>query len=361
MKAKKIKFKKIISYLLIFAVFFTTVQIGNIKKASATEATQVTGLAFHIGALTGTEQIIDKDSVGNYVCQYLPVGESFMLEPETGYNITAVTSSNSSRMQITQSTVTKGNIYTISSITDYSDFILTVTMKNTTTNSSVTYPIKLSFEADSSLEFGTLKVTFDNQDVQSIDYTTTDGDGNYNLNNIESSVSKATIELLDSSGTAMTCTVNSSSSNTVSLVGGKNVITITRTHLGISKDYTLIITKLGEAKLKSLAPSVGTLSPTFASDTNDYQITVPTTQTTIAFTPTSVDTSSTIQVDGTTVKSGSKSKDIELSEGENQIEIVVKTDQDTNTYTVVVTRTEKPRSSQLTSLTIDNWYSFSNF
>ena len=54
MKAKKINFKKIISYLLIFTVFFTTVQIGSIKKASATEVTQVTGLIFHIGDLTGT-------------------------------------------------------------------------------------------------------------------------------------------------------------------------------------------------------------------------------------------------------------------------------------------------------------------
>ena len=51
MKAKKINFKKIISYLLIFTVFFTTVQIGSIKKASATEVTQVTGLIFHIGDL----------------------------------------------------------------------------------------------------------------------------------------------------------------------------------------------------------------------------------------------------------------------------------------------------------------------
>jgi len=350
MKAKKINFKKIISYLLIFTVFFTTVQIGNIKKASAAEETQVTGLVFHIGSLTGDEKIIDKDSAGNNVCEYLPVGESFTLEPKTGYNITAVTSSNSSKMKITKSTVTSGNNYTISTITDYSNFILTVTMQNTTTKSSVTYPIKISFESDSSLEFGTLKVTLDNQDPYNFDYTQTDEGGNYTLPDVASSVSKATIELLDSSGTSMTCTVNNGSSNVVSLVGGENVITITRTHLGISKDYILIITKLGEAKLKSLLPSTGTLSPTFASDTNDYQITVPTTQTTIAFTPTSVDTSSTIKVDGKTVKSGSKSKNIELNEGENQIEIVVKTDKDTNIYTVVVTRTEKPRSSQLTSL-----------
>jgi len=141
MKAKKINLKKIISYLLIFTVFFTTVQIGSIKKASATEVTQVTGLIFHIGDINGDEEIVDKTSSGGYTCEYLPTGESFTLESETGYTITSVTSSNSSKMKIQKSTTTDGNVYTVSSITDYSDFTLTVTMKDSSGN-SVTYTNK---------------------------------------------------------------------------------------------------------------------------------------------------------------------------------------------------------------------------
>ena len=82
----------------------------------------------------------------------------------------------------------------------------------------------------------------------------------------------------------------------------------------------MIITKKGEAKLKTLVPSTGTLSPAFNSDTYDYTITVPTTQTTIAFTPTAVDNSSTIKVNGVTVKSGKKSQNIKLDEGENEVD-----------------------------------------
>jgi glucan-binding YG repeat protein len=350
MKTKKINFKKLISYLLIFTVFFTIVQMENVKEASATEETQVTGLIFHVASLTGEEKIIDKNSSGEYVCEYLPIGESFVLESESGYKITSVTSSNSTKMKITRSTVTDGYTYAITSITDYSDFTLTVVIENTTTNTSVTYPIEISFESDSSLEFSTLRVTFDDEDVHDIDYTTTDEDGYYTLDDIDSSVSEAAIELFDSTSTSMTCTVNDSSSNVVSLVAGENTITVTVTSLGVSKDYILIITKKGEAKLSKLVPSTGTLSPTFDSDTEDYEITVATTQTTIAFTPTSVDTSSTIKVDGSTVESGSKSDSIDLDEGENEIDVVVKTDSESKTYTIVVTRTEATRSSQLTSL-----------
>ena len=45
--------------------------------------------------------------------------------------------------------------------------------------------------------------------------------------------------------------------------------------------------------------------------------TVPTTVEKIAFTPVSVDNSSTIKVDGIVVKSGKKSQDISLDEGMN--------------------------------------------
>jgi len=352
MKAKKINFNKIISYLLIFTVFLTIVQMGSIKKASAVEETQVPGLIFHIGNLTGTEKVIDRDSTNGYICEFLPIGTSFTLEAKSGYTIESATSSNSSKMTISKTGTTSGFNYVVSSISDYSDFTLTVTMKDST-GKSISYPIKIRFESDSSLEFGTLKVTLDSQNPIDFTYTQTDDNGNYTIPDVDSSVKTAKVELLDSSGTPMTYTVNGGSSNVVTLVGGNNVINITRTYLNTSKQYKLIITKKGEAKLKTLVPSTGTLSPTFNSDTYDYSITVPTTQSTIAFIPTTVDNASTVKVEGVRVSSGNKSQNIKLDEGENEVEIVLTTiDGDTSTYTVNVTRTELFRSAQLTGLTL---------
>jgi hypothetical protein len=221
------------------------------------------------------------------------------------------------------------------------------------TDAAITYAITMRFEADSSLKFGTLRVTLDNQTPRSIDYLQTDPNGNYTIPDVDASVKTAKVELLDSAGTPMTYTVNGGSSNVVNLVGGENDIIITRTYLNISKQYKLIITKKGEAKLQSLVPSTGNLSPTFASDTFNYTMTVPTTQSTIAFTPTSVDNASTIKVNGVAVASGNKSQNIKLDEGDNEVKVVLTTtDGDTNTYTVDVTRTALFRSSQLTGLTL---------
>jgi hypothetical protein len=332
MKTKKINLKKLISYLLIFTVFFTTVQMGSIKKTNATEVSQIPGLALYAGDDTVKHSIVvDKDqngANGKYICEFLDMVQSFTLSPEAGYTINKVTSSNPSKMSVTP---TCGQNYLINSIKDYSDFTITVVMQKTGDLVPISYDIKMSFQANSSLEFGTLVVTYDNQDTDNVNYTDTNSDGNYVLGGKDSSVKKATIELLDNNHVPMdTSTYTITSNNTVSgktvdLLGGDNTITITRTYQNTSRSYRLIITKKGEAKLASLTPSVGTLAPTFASDTYDYTLTVPTTQATIAFTPTSVDNSSTIKVNGNTVKSGNKSSNINLDEGDNQVDIELET------------------------------------
>jgi len=357
MKTKKVNLKKLISYLLIFTVFFTTVQMGNIKKTNAAEVTQVPGLALYAGDDTVKHVIVvDKDQNGEngkYLCEFLDMVQSFTLSPEAGYTISKVTSSNSSKMAVTQKGV---NDYLINSIKDYSDFTLTVVMQKTGEATTISYDIKMSFQANSSLEFGTLVVTYDNQDSDNVSYTDTNSAGNYVLAGKDSSVKKATIELLDKNRVPMdasTYTINGGSNKTVDLIGGDNIINITRTYQNTSRSYKLIITKKGEAKLASLKPSVGTLAPTFASDTYDYTLTVPTTQSTIAFTPTAVDNSSTIKVNGATVKSGNRSSNIKLSEGDNEVKIELETkDGDTNKYTVNVTRTQLFRSAQLTAIAL---------
>ncbi|RII36642.1 cell wall-binding protein [Clostridium chromiireducens] len=357
MRLKNINWKRIISYLLIFSVLFTTAQFGSIKKASAEATNQVPGLTLYVGDKSdNTTRIIDRNSSGNYTCEYLPIGKSFYLAAATGYSITDVKTSNTGNMTLQKiGNQSGGYDWTISSIKDYSPFTLTVTIKETSTGTTTTtsYPIKMSFESDSSLEFNEMRVNFDNGDSQTLNFSSTNIDGNYELPDVDSSIKTATIELFDSTSTPMSFNVNGSSSHVVNLTGGENDIIVTVTHLSISKKYKLIITKKGEAKLKTLVPSTGALSPAFNSSTYDYTITVPTTQTIIAFTPTAADNASTIKVGGATVKSGYKSQNIQLNEGDNEIDVVLTTkDGDTSTYTVTVTRTELFRSAQLTGLTL---------
>lgn len=348
------KFKRIISFLLAFAIIFTSVQFsnivsGNIQKANAAEQTQIDGLRFHIGDVNGELIPVDKDSKGGYVLEYLPLGSNFTLDTEEGYSLIEVTSSNSSKMRITPKSVSGKKIYTIGSIKDYSDFVLTVKLSDLNGNVQ-TFSINVRFETDAVLEFTRMTVSLDGEDSIPFNFGETDEDGNYTIPDVDSSVSKAKIELYNGNN-PMTFKVNGTTTKTVNLVGGENVFEITVTNLGISKVYTLIIIKKGEAKLKSLKPSKGTLSPSFDPDTNEYEVQVPTTQTTIAFTPVSVDSSSTIKVKNSIVKSGTKSQDISLDEGDNKIKITLTTTSgDVNVYTINVIRAEAFRSANLKAL-----------
>jgi len=99
-------------------------------------------------------------------------------------------------------------------------------------------------------------------------------------------------------------------------------------------------TRSAVATLAGLAPSSGTLSPTFAAATTSYTASVPNATTSITVTPTVTDATATIKVNGTTVASGAASGAIALAVGTNAITAVV-TAQDgttTSTYTVTVTR-----------------------
>ncbi|WP_294373038.1 cadherin-like beta sandwich domain-containing protein [uncultured Clostridium sp.] len=346
---KRLNFKRIFSYLLVFAMAFSFMQFGQIKPAKA--ETQIPGLKFIIGDLDGGRtKEIDKDSNDNYVIRSVTLSDSYVIAPEAGYNIEDVKASNS-KVRINKSKQGNSNIFRITNIKDYSDFKLTVKLKNPEGEVS-TYDVRIEFNMDSSLEFSRLRVTFDNEDPVTLGYDECDEDGVYQL---DSTASKAKIEMLDSTNTLMNFKVNGGTNKTVNLIGGENEIELTVTSAGYSKVYTLIIDKKGEAKLKSLTPSTGSLSPSFNSDETEYTITVPEATDKIAFTPVAVDNSTTIKVKNVTIASGKKSQDIKLDEGENKIPITVKTkDGDTTVYTVVVTRTEKFRSANLKGLRVSS-------
>ena len=86
--------------------------------------------------------------------------------------------------------------------------------------------------------------------------------------------------------------------------------------------------------------SSGTLSPTFASGTTSYTVSVANTVTSITLTPTVNASGASVKVAGTAVTSGSASASQALSVGTNTISIVVTAadGSTTDTYTVTATR-----------------------
>jgi len=101
-----------------------------------------------------------------------------------------------------------------------------------------------------------------------------------------------------------------------------------------------VILASNDATLSALTLSAGALSPTFASGTTSYTLSVANSVSSTTVTPTRTQANATITVNGTSVNSGSASGAIALSVGLNTITVIV-TAQDgttTGTYTVNVTR-----------------------
>ena len=95
-----------------------------------------------------------------------------------------------------------------------------------------------------------------------------------------------------------------------------------------------------DAKLRGLSISVGTLTPSFDSNTDAYTALVAHSVSSVTVTPTAKDSNATITVAGTAVNSGDASGAQTLSLGDNDIVIVVTAEDGstTETYTVKVTR-----------------------
>jgi autotransporter-associated beta strand protein len=131
-------------------------------------------------------------------------------------------------------------------------------------------------------------------------------------------------------------------SDPISLNVGANVITtvVVSQDLSATNTYTLTVTRPENAELADLVPSVGTLTPFFASDTFSYTATSPFTNNSMTVTPTASDPGATIKVNGTPITSGNPSGAISLNIGANVITtVVVSADTTaTNTYTLTVTR-----------------------
>jgi len=143
-----------------------------------------------------------------------------------------------------------------------------------------------------------------------------------------------------------------SPSASIPLSVGANTITIVVSNTGgPSTTYTVIVTRqLSDyAFLARLQPSVGKLTPSFSVDIFAYSERVGRLITSITVTPTAATPFSTIKVNGKAVISGKPSQPIALTDGINNIKIMVTAQNgiNTNTYSLAVTKEPSSMSSPL--------------
>jgi gliding motility-associated-like protein len=142
-------------------------------------------------------------------------------------------------------------------------------------------------------------------------------------------------------GTAVT---SGTASGAIALNVGSNVITtiVTAQNGTSTKTYTVTVTRApsSNAYLLYLSVQTATLSPTFAYKTLAYTSNVPNATASVTITPSVLDLTATVKVNGTTVANKTASGPIALAVGANTITVLV-TAQDgttTQTYTVTITR-----------------------
>jgi alpha-tubulin suppressor-like RCC1 family protein len=129
---------------------------------------------------------------------------------------------------------------------------------------------------------------------------------------------------------------------TINLLEGSNTLSVLVTAQDGTtlKSYTLIVNRTSGPSLSSFGLDSGTLSPAFNSNTTSYTVNVSSDTSSIAVTPTVTDATTSVNVNGTTVASGSASNPVNLVYGDNTMTTKV-TSQDgstTKTYTMLVTR-----------------------
>jgi gliding motility-associated-like protein len=131
-------------------------------------------------------------------------------------------------------------------------------------------------------------------------------------------------------------------SASIPLVVGPNIITTVVTLDSASTTYTITVTRKASdyAYLADLQLSSGKLKPAFVKTTFDYAARVSRTTFEITVTPIAGNNFETIKVDSMVVVSGTASSPIALSDGINNITIVVTSQNGTNikTYSLAVTK-----------------------
>lgn len=135
----------------------------------------------------------------------------------------------------------------------------------------------------------------------------------------------------------------------ISLTVGENPVEIVVTDGTDSVTYTVTVTRLAAApavELSGLSLSEGTLAPAFDPATTSYTATVPNETSAVTVTVTTDNSDFDVAIDSVAVLPGTGSKDVNLSVGENLVEIVVTDGAYSETYTVTITR-EAPEPADI--------------
>lgn len=116
-------------------------------------------------------------------------------------------------------------------------------------------------------------------------------------------------------------------------------VVVTNTN-GTWRGGNMTFTTNASSTLIGLTTSAGTLVPGFAPVTTTYAVTVPSATQRITVTPTAALAEASLAMNGSPAASGVASGQIELSEGDNEIRVVVTAPDgiNTQTYTLIVTR-----------------------
>lgn len=150
--------------------------------------------------------------------------------------------------------------------------------------------------------------------------------------------------------------VNSgAASDSIPLMVGPNLITtiVTGQDRATAQIYSITVVRApADASLTNLSLSLDTLSPSFTPDRRFYTAVVTNATTSISVTPTAMDSTANIKVNGVQVATGTSSLPVSLNVGPNTISILV-TEPDSvtmRTYTVIVVRA-RSSNANLANLT----------
>jgi hypothetical protein len=175
---------------------------------------------------------------------------------------------------------------------------------------------------------------------------------------VEASVSSINVTPTAFSPTAVVkvnnVTVGSGSATPVALAFGTTNIVVNVTDGTLMQNYTLVVTRAGNANLSSLIVKDNTsaivpLSPAFDKTMLNYTVKTDSDATTVTFTPTVEDTQATVKVNGTAVGSGQTSSAFPIGSGITVPIEVTSNLGNKQTYNMAVS---KNTSAYLTSVTL---------
>ena len=143
-----------------------------------------------------------------------------------------------------------------------------------------------------------------------------------------------------------------SASSPVSLSEGMNTVSVVVTAQDgtTMQTYTIAVDRSANDNLSSLKMSKGIFSPAFDDATTSYTDAVANAVTSVTVTPTASDPGAMIQVNGTTVASGTASGAINLNVGSNTINVVVTASDNVTTKNYVITVARGNNIDNLSSL-----------